>query len=70
MCYYLDGIRKNENILIHNFTYKSLIGAKPLRIMLDKVNRFIRNSNGTNFFFFSLFGSENVMPFSIGLDSL
>ena len=69
MCYYLDGIRKNENILIYDVTYKSLIGAKPLRIMLDKVNRFIRNSNGTNFFF-SLFGSENIMPFSIGLDSL
>ena len=29
------------------FTYKSLVGAKPLRITFDKVNGFIRDYVGT-----------------------
>ena len=51
MCYYFDGvirfenfdfykilIDKNsyENILIYDILYKTLIGAKPLRIRFDK----------------------------------
>ena len=30
------------NILIYDISYKTLIGAKPLRIRVDKVNGFIR----------------------------
>ena len=34
--------KSNENVLIYDVSYKTFIGAKPLRIMFDKVNRFIR----------------------------
>ena len=27
-----------ENMLLHNISYKTLIGAKPLRIKFDKIN--------------------------------
>ena len=62
MCYYFDGIIKiedfdfdnilldeksHENSLIYDVSYKNLIGAKPVRIMLDKVNGFIRDYDGT-----------------------
>ena len=35
-----------ENVLICDVSYKTVIGAKPLRIMFDKVNRFIRVYDG------------------------
>ena len=38
-----------ENVLICDISYKTVIGAKPLRIMFDKVNRFIRVYDGTKF---------------------
>ena len=31
-----------NHILVYNISYKSLIDAKPLRIMLDKIDGFIR----------------------------
>ena len=34
-----------ENILVHNIWYKTLIGAKPLRIRFDKKDGFIRIHN-------------------------
>ena len=57
MCYYFDGIIKIEdfdfnnfllgeksykNILIHDVLYKTLIDAKHLCIIFDKVDEFIR----------------------------
>ena len=56
-CYYFDDIIRIEDfnidnisideksyvkILVYNISYKSLIDAKPLRIMLDKIDGFIR----------------------------
>ena len=32
----------HEKILIYKISYKTLIGAKPLRIRFDKIDRFIR----------------------------
>ena len=36
-----------ENILISNVLYKTLIHAKPLHIMFDKVDWFMRDYKGT-----------------------
>ena len=64
MCYYFDDINKvedfdfdnilldeksYENILIYHISCKSLIDAKSLSIMFDKVNGFIRDSDGTKY---------------------
>ena len=35
-----------KNILVYDISYKTLIGAKPLRIRLDKVDWFIGVCNG------------------------
>ena len=71
-CHYLDDIIKLEdfdlnnflideklhgNILIYDISYKTLIGAKLLRIRFDKINRYIRIYDGTRYL--TLFGSEN-----------
>ena len=60
MYYYFNGIMKiedfdfdnillneksYENILIYDVLYKTLIGVKTLRIMLDKVDEFIRDDD-------------------------
>ena len=70
-CYYFDDIIKlkdfdidniligkksHENILIYDISYKTLIGAKSLRIRFDKIDRFIRIYDGTRYL--TLFGSE------------
>ena len=39
-----------ENVLINLVSYKTLIGAKPIRIMFDKVNGFIKDFNETKCF--------------------
>ena len=62
MYYYFDIITKVEdlililidkksfkNILIYVFSYETLIGKNPLRIRLDKVNKFIRIYDGTRY---------------------
>ena len=36
-----------ENIFVYEFSYKNLIGARPLRIRIDKVDGFIRVYDGT-----------------------
>ena len=41
--------KSNENVLIYDVSYKTFIDAKPLRIMFDKVNRFIRVYDETKF---------------------
>ena len=35
-----------KNILVYDISYKTLIGAKPLRIRLDRVDWFIGVYNG------------------------
>ena len=69
-CYYFDDIIKfedfdldnilieesYENILFYNILYKSLIDSKPLRIIFDKIQGFIRVYVGTRYLV--LFGSE------------
>ena len=62
-CYYFDHIVKiedfdfdilldeklSENILIYDASYKTLIDAKPLRILFDRVDGFIRDYNGRKY---------------------
>ena len=63
-CYHFDGITKtedfdfdnilfdvksHENILIYDFLHKNLIDAKPLHIMLDKIDGFLRDYDGTKY---------------------
>ena len=45
-----------ETIMIYDVLYKTLIGAKPLRIMFNKVDGFIRDYDGTKYLV--LFGPE------------
>ena len=45
-----------ENILVYYISYKTLIGAKPLRIRFDKVDGFIRIYDGNRYLV--LFGPE------------
>ena len=45
-----------ENILIYDISYRTLIGAKPWRIMFDKVEGFIRVYDGATYLI--LFGPE------------
>ena len=49
----------NENILIHNVSYKTLYGAKLLRIIFDRTDGFIRNYDVTKYLI--LFSSEKVV---------
>ena len=39
--------KPQENILIYDISYKTLIQAKPLRIRFDKIDEFIRIYDGT-----------------------
>ena len=55
-----------ENILIYDISYKTLIGAKPLRIRLDKVDAFIGVYDGNRLLV--LFGGKNMILFTTGLD--
>ena len=63
-CYYFDDVIKfedfhfgnilideewYENTLIYNISYKTLIGAKPFHIRLDKLKGFIRVYDGTKY---------------------
>ena len=51
--FHFDNILINEksykNILVYEISYKTLIGAKPLRIRFDKVDGFIKVSDGTTY---------------------
>ena len=79
-CYYFDDIIKiedfdldnisideksYENILVYNILYINLIDSKPLRIRFDKT---IRVYDGIRYSI--LFGSENMIPFTTGVDML
>ena len=73
----LDNILIDEksygNILIYNISYKTLVGAKPLHIRFDIINRFIRVYDGTRCL--ELFGAEkydfiyNTIKYLIGVKS-
>ena len=39
----------HENILIYEISYKTLIGLTPLRIRFDKIDGFIKISDGTKY---------------------
>ena len=41
--------RSHENILIYNISYKTFTGPKPLRIIFDKIDRFIRIDDGNRY---------------------
>ena len=43
------GEKSYENILVYDFSYKTLIGEKPLRIRFHKVDAFIRVYDGTRY---------------------
>ena len=45
-----------KNILIRDASYRTLISAKPSRIIFDKVDEFIRDYDGTKYLV--LFGFE------------
>ena len=45
-----------ENILIYEVSFKNFIGAKPLQIIFDKVNGFVRDYDGIKYLV--LFGLE------------
>ena len=45
-----------ENILVYDISYKTLIGAKLLRIRFEKINGFIRVYDQTRYLV--LFGPE------------
>ena len=44
-----ENEKSNENILIYDISYRTLIGAKSLCIRLDKIHGFIRVHNGTRY---------------------
>ena len=51
--FYLDNIlidkKSFENILIYNFSYKTLIDPKPLRIRFFRIDGIIRIYDGTRY---------------------
>ena len=51
-----DNVKSYKNILVHDISYKTLIGAKPFDIRFDKRNEFIRVYNGARYLV--LFGLE------------
>ena len=69
-CYFVDLIKikyfssdnilinekSYENILVYDISYKTLNGAKPLRIRFDKINGFISVYDQTRYLV--LFGTE------------
>ena len=62
---------KNHTKIIWFRTFiqnKTLFGSKPLHIIIDKVNGFIRIFDGIRYLVF--FGPKNMMPFTIELDIL
>ena len=48
--------KSDENILVYEISHKTLIGAKPLRLRFNKVDRFITVYDGSRYL--ASFGSE------------
>ena len=61
ICYHydIDNVliheKSYENTLIYDISYKTLVGPKPLRIRLDKIDGFIKIYDGASYL--TLFGS-------------
>ena len=53
----------HENILIYDFLYKTLIGAKLLHIRFDKVDGFIRVYDGTRYLKFDVIYNKNKISY-------
>ena len=49
-----------ENILVYDISYKPFMGAKPLHIRFDKIDRFIKVYDRIRFFL--LFGPRRYDP--------
>ena len=49
-------VKNHTNILLYDISCKILIGAKPLRVMFNIVDRFLRDFDGTKYLV--LFGVE------------
>ena len=47
--YNLIDEKSYEIILVYNISYKSLIDSKPLRIIVNKIEGFIRVYDGTRY---------------------
>ena len=49
----LDNIlideKSHKNILVYDISYKTLVGAKPLRIKFDKIDGFSRVYDGLDY---------------------
>ena len=60
--------KSHENILIYDFSYKNLIGTKPLCIGFYKIDGFIRIYDGTRCLIFLTL--KNIMLLTIELDIL
>ena len=43
-------LKKHKNIIIYDILYKTFMGAKPLRIRLDKIDGFIKIYDGIRYF--------------------
>ena len=63
--YILIDEQSYENVLVYNISYKTLIGAKPLRIRFNKVHGFIRIYDGTRYL--TLFGHGKYCAIFTGL---
>ena len=61
----LLNVKSYGIILIYDISSKTLVGAKPLCIILDKVNGFIRDYDWTKYL-----ALKNIMPLVIRLDIL
>ena len=46
---FLIDEKSYQHILVYNISYKTFIGAKPLRIMFDKMDGFIRVYDGIRY---------------------
>ena len=42
----INRIKSHENISVYKISYKTPTGSKPLRMRLDKINRFIMSLGG------------------------
>ena len=58
----------HKNILVYDILYKALFSSRTLRISFVEVNGFIRVYDGIRYT--SLFGLENITPFTIELNIL
>ena len=59
---------KYEKILIYDISYKTFMGAKPMRIRFDKLNGFIKIMMELDIYYYMIM--KDIMQFIIGLNIL